>query len=93
MAFGHDLEPLDERPDPADSMDVVKLLVSRPVVRPVIIYTGNCEGSSRMAGEFDRAGWRHWRVAPLGDDWIEVDWVTRVRRLPKTSVRREAARD
>jgi hypothetical protein len=34
-----------------------------------------------MAGAFDLAGWRHWRVAPLGDDWVESHWRQVVRRL------------
>lgn len=83
ISLDHDLEPLDGGPDPGDGLEVVKFLVSQPLVRPVIIHTSNGERSTWMAGEFDLAGWRHWRVAPIGDDWIEVDWHRRVRRLLK----------
>ena len=81
ISLDHDLEPLDAGPDPGDGLEVVKFLVSQPIRRPVIIHTSNVERSSWMAGEFELAGWRSWRVAPLGDDWIEVDWRRRVRRL------------
>lgn len=87
ISLDHDLEPLDGSPDPGDGLDVVKYLVSQPVVRPVIIHTSNRERSTWMAGEFDLAGWRHWRVAPLGDNWIELDWKRRVRKLLKKSCR------
>jgi hypothetical protein len=81
ISLDHDLEPLDGGPDPGDGYEVVKFLVSQPVVRPVIIHTSNVVRSTWMAGEFDLAGWRHWRVAPLGEDWIEVDWRRMVKRI------------
>jgi hypothetical protein len=37
-----------------------------------------------MAGEFELAGWPFVRVAPIGDDWIELDWRRAVKRLLKT---------
>jgi hypothetical protein len=83
ISLDHDLEPLDGAPDPGDGLEVVKFLVSQPVVRPVIIHTSNRERSNWMAGEFELAAWRFWRVAPLGDDWVEVDWQRRVKRLLK----------
>jgi hypothetical protein len=60
---------------------VAQWLVSQPVIRPVIVHSSNGERSSWMAGAFDLAGWRHYRVAPLGDDWVELDWRKIVRRL------------
>jgi hypothetical protein len=83
ISLDHDLEPLDGGPDPGDGLEVVKFLVAQPVVCPVIIHTSNGERSNWMAGELDLARWRHWRVAPLGDDWIEVDWRRLVKRLLK----------
>jgi hypothetical protein len=74
ISLDHDLEPEPGEPDLGDGYLVVKWLVSQPTVRPVIIHSSNSERSAWMAGEFDLAGWRHWRVAPLGDDWIESDW-------------------
>jgi hypothetical protein len=87
ISLDHDLEPPEGGPDPGDGLEVVKFLVSQPVVRPVIIHTSNGERSGWMAGEFDLAGWRHWRVAPLGDDWIEADWRRLVKRLLKKTGR------
>lgn len=74
ISLDHDLEPEPGESDLGDGYLVVKWLVSQPTVRPVIIHSSNSERSAWMAGEFELAGWRHWRVAPLGDDWIESDW-------------------
>lgn len=81
ISLDHDLEPEPGGPDPGDGYMVAKWLVSQPIVRPVIIHSSNGERSSWMAGEFDLSSWPHWRVAPLGDDWIESDWRRMVRRL------------
>jgi hypothetical protein len=81
ISLDHDLEPEPGEPDLGDGYLVVKWLVSQPTVRPVIIHSSNSERSAWMAGEFDLAAWRHWRVAPLGDDWIESDWRLVVERL------------
>ena len=74
ICLDHDLESEPGAPDPGDGLEVVKFLVSQPVVRPVIVHSSNSERTCWMAGEFDLAGWTHWRVAPLGEDWIESDW-------------------
>jgi len=83
ISLDHDLEPVEGGSDPGDGLEAVKFLVSQAIVLPVIIHSSNGERSMWMAGEFDLAGWRHWRVAPLGDDWIEVDWRRLVKRLLK----------
>ena len=83
ISLDHDLEPEPGGTDPGDGYMVVQWLVSQPVIRPVIVHTSNSERSSWMAGAFDLEGWRHYRVAPLGDDWIESDWRRVVRRLLK----------
>ncbi len=81
ISLDHDLEGELSEPDPGDGYMVAKWLVSQQIVVPVIVHSSNTERSSWMAGEFDLAGWRHWRVAPLGDDWIESDWRRIVCRL------------
>ena len=63
---------------------VTQWLVEQSVVVPVVIHTSNRERSDWMAGAFDLAGWRHWRIPPLGDDWIEHDWRRLVRQLLRT---------
>lgn len=85
ISLDHDLEPLDGGPDPGDGLDVVKFLVSQPVIRPVVIHFSNVERTNWMAGEFELAGWPFWGVAPLGDDWVEADWRLVVKRLLKKS--------
>ncbi len=81
ICLDHDLESEPGAPDPGDGLAVAKFLVSQPVVRPVIVHSSNSERSRWMAGEFDLAGWGHWRVAPLGEDWIESDWRGIVQQL------------
>jgi NAD+-processing family protein with receiver domain len=87
VSLDHDLEPEPGEPDLGDGYLVAKWLVSQPIPRPVIVHSSNSERSAWMAGEFDLAGWRHWRVAPLGDDWIEADWSQVVRRLLHSGLR------
>ena len=81
ISLDHDLEPESDESDPGDGYMVAKWLTKQPVALPVILHSSNTERTLWMAGEFDLAGWRHWRVAPIGDDWIEVDWKRVVRRL------------
>jgi hypothetical protein len=88
ISLDHDLETEAGAADPGDGYLVAQWLVSQPIVRPVIIHTSNRERSDWMAGAFDLAGWRHWRVAPLGEDWIESDWRRVVRRLLERAKKR-----
>jgi len=81
ISLDHDLMPEAGAPDPGDGYMVAQWLTAQPIVRPVIIHSSNGERSTWMAGEFDLAGWRHWRVVPFGDDWVEFDWRQRMRRL------------
>ncbi len=81
ISLDHDLVPKPDEADPGDGYMVAQWLAAQPVVRPVIVHSSNRERSTWMAGAFDLAGWSHHRVAPLGDDWIEVDWKRVVRRL------------
>jgi hypothetical protein len=81
ICLDHDLEPEVGEFDPGDGYLVTKWLVSQPVVRPVIVHSSNAERALWMVGEFELADWQYWRVAPIGDDWIEVDWRHAVRRV------------
>jgi hypothetical protein len=67
--------------DPGGGLAVAEFLVSQPVVVSVIIHSSNSERSRRMADQFDLAGWPYWRVAPLGDGWIESDWRAAVQQI------------
>jgi predicted protein tyrosine phosphatase len=87
ISLDHDLDP--EGPaaaDPGTGWDVVKVLAALPPVCPVILHTSNRERATWMQGELDLGRWRHHRVAPLGDDWIERDWRRVARRLLKRRV-------
>lgn len=88
ISLDHDLFPEPGDRDPGDGYMVAQWLTAQPVVRPVIIHSSNGERSTWMAGAFDLAGWRHWRVAPLGDDWVESDW----RRAASLLLRRSSGR-
>src|SRR5207248_5845901 len=83
ISLDHDLDPpeSDPRHDPGDGMEVARFLAARPRVCPVIVHSSNRERSTWMMGEFELGKWKAYRVAPIGNDWIEVDWVVRVRRL------------
>jgi len=90
ISLDHDLEAAPDAPDPGDGLEVVKFLVVQPVIRPVIVHSSNAPRSRWMAGEFDLAGWSHWRVPPLGDDWIESDWrsvVLKILNSPQPAMR------
>jgi hypothetical protein len=89
LSLDHDLDARPGDPDPGDGYLVARWLVSQPVVRPVIVHTSNVERATWMAGVFDLAGWRHYRVAPLGDDWVESVWCRVVQRLLNKMPRRK----
>jgi hypothetical protein len=89
VSLDHDLDAEPGGSDPGDGYQVAQWLVTQAVVRPVIVHTSNGERASWMAGAFDLAGWRHYRVIPLGDDWVERDWRRVVRRLLDKQPREE----
>jgi hypothetical protein len=89
VSLDHDLEPWEGDPaDPGDGLEVVRFLVRQEQRCPVIIHSSNRQRSDWMAGEFELAGWRYHRVAPLGDDWIEEHWIHVARRLLRRPPRR-----
>jgi hypothetical protein len=84
ISLDHDLDPEEGDPsDPGTGWDLVKFLAALPAACPVIIHTSNRERSDWMCGEFELGGWKHYRVAPIGEDWIEQHWRRVVRRLLK----------
>jgi hypothetical protein len=87
ISLDHDLIPDSGEPDPGDGYMLAQWLTKQPIVKPVILHSSNGDRSSWMAGEFDLAGWRYWRVIPYGEDWIENDWHRVVRRLIARSKR------
>lgn len=85
ISLDHDLEPDENGADAGDGYMVAQWLTSLPIIRPVVVHSSNSERARWMAGAFDLAGWRHWRVPALGDDWIEADWRYVVRRILRRS--------
>lgn len=82
ISLDHDLEP-DGDADPGDGLEVAKHLGTLSPGCPVVIHTSNGVRGEAMEGELELAGWRFHRVYPLGDDWIEVDWLAAVRRATR----------
>jgi hypothetical protein len=82
VSLDHDLDPEEGRTrDPGTGWDVARYLAALPPVCPVVIHTSNGPRAEWMMGEFELGGWKHYRLPPLGDDWIERDWRRLVRRL------------
>ncbi len=81
VSLDHDLEPVPDAADPGDGYQAACWLADRPDCPPIIIHTSNGPRAEWMAGALDLGGKRNVRVAPLGDDWIEVDWRHAVRRV------------
>jgi hypothetical protein len=79
ISLDHDLMPFRDI-GPGDGLDVAKHLATLTPLCPVIVHTSNRLRGDAMEGEFDLAGWTYHRVAPIGDDWIEVDWYRVVKR-------------
>ena len=87
ISLEHDLVQEADGVDPGDGLDVAKFLVSQPVVRPVVIHSGNKARAARMAEEFERAGWPYSLVPHVGTDWIEIGWKRAVKRVLKPTDR------
>lgn len=79
ISLDHDLEPISTR-DPGDGLDVARHLATLQPTCPIIIHTSNGIRGDLMEGELELAGWTYHRVAPIGDDWIEVDWFVVAKR-------------
>lgn len=80
VSLDHDLLPV-EGEDVGDGLDVAKHLVTLDVRAPAIVRSSNEARSSLMVSSLRGAGWTCERVPPIGEDWVESDWVATVRRL------------
>jgi hypothetical protein len=81
LALDHDLISEPGEPDLGDGLMVARHVVTLPDPRPVLIHTSNTLRGDSMEGELQLAGWPYRRVLPVGDDWIEVDWLLAAKRL------------
>jgi hypothetical protein len=87
ISLDHDLIAEAGEPDLGDGVMVAKELANRTPCCPVIVHTSNGVRGDWMEGELQLAGWAYSRVAPLGDDWIEVDWYRGAKRLLRAQPR------
>jgi len=78
ISLDHDLESGEKGEDPGDGLMVAEYLITQETRRPVVVHTSNTDRGLRMIGTFQLAGWRNWRVLPVGEEWIETDWRTAV---------------
>lgn len=66
--------------DPGDGLQVANYLSSLEPSCPVIIHTSNAEKSRQMQGVLESEDWNVRLAGAIGEDWIEVDWITEVTR-------------
>ena len=86
ISLNHDLEPESESAeDPGTGWDLIRVLAEHPPCCPVIVHSSNRERSTWMMGELELGKWPHYRVPPLGEDWIETIWRHTVLRLLRRS--------
>ncbi len=83
ISLDHDLLSEPGEPDLGDGLMVAKALAAHRPSCPVIIHTSNTLRGDWMEGELQLAGWKHRRILPIGDDWVEVDWYRAAKRLLK----------
>ena len=80
ISLDHDLNRIEDEPDPGTGYDVAQLLEELIPCCPVVIHTSNGERGTWMEGALQRAGWPYDRVYPFGDHWIAKNWAPVVRR-------------
>jgi CheY-like chemotaxis protein len=79
--------------DPGSGVEVAEHLAKRPAVCPVVIHTTNTNAAESMKSALAAAGWRTWRVVPYdGMNWIESDWLFRMRRAIVGPIARKHSR-
>ena len=90
ISLDHDLEPLPGEEELGEGIDVTRHLATLPPACSVIIHTSNSDRAYWMMDDLERAGWKHLRVPPLGDDWVEADWCRAARHCLRRFQRRRA---
>jgi ADP-ribosylglycohydrolase len=82
ISLDHDLNPLPGfQGDPGTGLDAARFLGDFLPVCPVLIHSSNTERVWSMHNDLRFGGWSVDQVGPLGTDWIETSWLTRVRQL------------
>jgi hypothetical protein len=98
FCLDHDLGPNRRRGgrtfDPGTGRDVADFLAAREPACPVLIHSTNTFGAIGMREALREAGWRCRRVVPFGDlEWIEGEWLLRVRKYLRPTASAEAAQE
>ena len=86
ISLDHDLNPrTNDVTDPGTGLEVAEFLAKHSPVCPVLIHSTNFEKAWSMYNELRFGGWQVDRVGPIGDDWIRLLWVPKVKVLVKVS--------
>ena len=82
ICLDHDLftDSLDD-PDPGDGRDVSAFLITRIANCPALIHSSNAHAANSMMFAMRDAGWTVDRIAPIGNDWIELDWYPAAKEM------------
>lgn len=84
ICLDHDLYTQNASdPDPGDGLDMARFLATRKPQCPVLIHSSNADRALMMQGELDLAGWECRRISPIGDDWIQTQWIATVMKCMK----------
>jgi hypothetical protein len=84
ISLDHDLDAEEGSNDePGSGWNAAQHLAALQPVCPVIVHTSNTVDGYRMCELLQVNGWECHRLFPIGDDWIENDWLPLVRRLLK----------
>lgn len=67
-------------PDPGDGRDVARFLATQTPSCHIVVHSSNMLASDSMFFTLTDAGWKVEKVVPIGEDWIESDWLEAVRR-------------
>jgi hypothetical protein len=91
IILDHDLDliPVDGHRliDPGSGRDVADFLATQPVVCPIVIHTTNGPAAVGMETVLHDAGWKTYRVIPVGEfKWIPKLWFQTVRNAIVESV-------
>ena len=74
-------DPRGETVVTGTALDLARFIGDFPPVCPVVIHSSNAEGARAIIKELRSAHWMAEHIAPLGADWIERRWLSRVRTL------------
>src|ERR1051325_11387807 len=75
---------LDYDPDPrplATGLELVKFLAECRPVCPVVIHSANSDRAQSMHNELRFADWVAECVVPVGTNWVQKVWLSKVREL------------